>query len=157
LPTFFKEFETVAKEAAINSDDLKMKKETLCYVDAKTMHFWRSLNTFKDGQKTWDKFKKEVLLNYPGAEQVPETMTDTLKRVVTKFVKSGVLNSQELAKYHREFATVSKSLTKHGILSGVQVAGYYVQVFPDSVHAQLNMHLQVQHMAKKKGEAYALA
>ncbi|KAE9391348.1 hypothetical protein BT96DRAFT_1001409 [Gymnopus androsaceus JB14] len=46
---------------------------------------------------------------------------------------------------------------KHGILSGVQVAGYYVQVFPNSVHAQLNMHLQVQHMMKKKGEAYSSA
>ncbi|KAE9394568.1 hypothetical protein BT96DRAFT_827501 [Gymnopus androsaceus JB14] len=157
LPMFFEEFETVAKEAAIDSDDLKMKKEALRYVDAKTMRFWRSLDTFEDDQKTWDEFKKEVLSNYPGAEQVPETTTDTLKKVVTKFAKSGVSNSQELAEYHREFATVSKSLTKHGILSGVQVAGYYVQVFPDSVRAQLNMRLQVQHTAKKKGEAYSLA
>ncbi|KAE9401710.1 hypothetical protein BT96DRAFT_937743 [Gymnopus androsaceus JB14] len=157
LPTFFEEFETIAKEAAIDSDDLKMKKEALRYVDTKTMRFWRSLDTVEDDQKTWDKFKKEVLSNYPRAEQVPETTTDTLKKVVTKFAKSGVLNSQELAEYHQEFATVSKLLTKHGILSGVQVAGYYVQVFPDLVHVQLNMRLQVQHTAKKKGEAYSLA
>ncbi|KAE9393350.1 hypothetical protein BT96DRAFT_749680, partial [Gymnopus androsaceus JB14] len=110
LPTFFEEFKTIAKEAAIDSNDLKMKKEALCYVDAKMMRFWRSLDTFKDDQKTWMKFKKEVLSNYPGAEQVPETMTDTLKKVVMKFAKSRVSNSQELAEYHREFATVSKSL-----------------------------------------------
>ncbi|KAE9394134.1 hypothetical protein BT96DRAFT_998852 [Gymnopus androsaceus JB14] len=115
MPMFFEEFETVAKEAAIDSDDLKMKKEALRYVDAKTMRFWRSLDTFEDNQKTWDEFKKEVLSNYLGAEQVPETTTNTLKKVVTKFAKSRVSNSQELAEYHREFATVSKSLTKHGI------------------------------------------
>ncbi|KAE9389056.1 hypothetical protein BT96DRAFT_1003596 [Gymnopus androsaceus JB14] len=141
LPTFFDEFETVAREAAIDSNDEKMKKEALRYVDAKTMRFWRSLDTFEDDTKTWKDFKKEVLSNYP----------------VTKFAKTGVSNSQELAEYHREFSTVAKSLTKHGILSGVQVAGYYVQVFPDTVRAQLNMRLQFQHTAKKKGEAYSLA
>lgn len=157
LPTFLEEFETVATDAAINTNDGKMKKEVLRYVDAKTMHFWHSLDTFDDIQKTWDEFKTEVLSNYPGTEQVPETMTDTLKKVVTKFAKSGVSNSQELAEYHREFATIAKSLSKHGILSGVQLAGMYVQVFPNSVHAQLNMRLQFQYPNKKKGEAYSLS
>ncbi|KAE9397196.1 hypothetical protein BT96DRAFT_823673, partial [Gymnopus androsaceus JB14] len=81
LPTFFDESETVAREAAIDSDDEKMKKEALRYVDAKTMCFWRSLDTFEDDMKTWKDFKKEVLSNYPGAEQLPETTTDTLKKV----------------------------------------------------------------------------
>ncbi|KAE9383318.1 hypothetical protein BT96DRAFT_788584, partial [Gymnopus androsaceus JB14] len=110
LPTFFEEFETVAKDAAIDSDDVKMKKESLRYVDAKTMRFWRSLDTFEDNTKTWKDFKTEVLSNYPGAEQLPETTTETLKKVVAKYTKSGVRDSQELAEYHREFATVAKSL-----------------------------------------------
>ncbi|KAE9409057.1 hypothetical protein BT96DRAFT_985385 [Gymnopus androsaceus JB14] len=39
LPTFFEEFETIAKAAGIDTDDTDMKKGILCYADPESMRF----------------------------------------------------------------------------------------------------------------------
>ncbi|KIK51030.1 hypothetical protein GYMLUDRAFT_982894 [Collybiopsis luxurians FD-317 M1] len=156
LPIFFGEFEAAAKAAAIHNDPEKMKKEVLWYVDAKTMRFWRSLLTFKDDTKSWDEFKTKVLENYPDALQQTDATTVDLDKVIETYRKSGISNSKELGKYHREFSVVSNSLVKNGIISGIQAAKSYVSVFPELIQSRLDMHLQVQFPNKKKGEAYTL-
>ncbi|KIK64478.1 hypothetical protein GYMLUDRAFT_983471, partial [Collybiopsis luxurians FD-317 M1] len=156
LPIFFGEFEAAAKVAAIHNDPEKMKKEVLQYVDANTMRFWRSLLTFKDNTKSWDEFKTEVLENYPDALQQTDATTADLDKVIETYRKSGISNSKELGKYHREFSVVSNSLVENGIISGVQAAKSYVSVFPESIQSHLDMRLQVQFPNKKKGEAYTL-
>ncbi|KAE9395409.1 hypothetical protein BT96DRAFT_1043817, partial [Gymnopus androsaceus JB14] len=137
LPTFFEEFETVAKAAGIDADDAEMKKGVLRYADPESMRFWRTLPTFKEVAKTWAEFKKEVLSHYPGALEVAEATTEDLKKVVSEFAKSGISNSKELGTYHRKFSIVADSLQEHGILSGVQVASFYMQAFPNSIRIRL--------------------
>ncbi|KAF9060909.1 hypothetical protein BDP27DRAFT_1155930, partial [Rhodocollybia butyracea] len=110
LPTFFEEYETIAHEAGITANKDRMKKEVLRYVDALTMHFWRTLDTYSGAANTWIEFKTEVLSHYPGAEKLPEATTKDLKMIVVKHAKEGVSNTQSLAQYHREFATTAKSL-----------------------------------------------
>ncbi|KAE9394135.1 hypothetical protein BT96DRAFT_828203, partial [Gymnopus androsaceus JB14] len=79
-----------------------------------------------------------------------------LKKVVSEFAKSGISNSKELGTYHRKFSIVADSLQEHGILSGVQVASFYVQAFPDSIRIRLDTRLQVSFPKKTKGQAYSL-
>ncbi|KAE9384946.1 hypothetical protein BT96DRAFT_841393 [Gymnopus androsaceus JB14] len=156
LPTFFEEFKTVAKAAGIDADDVEMKKGVLRYADPELMRFWRTLPTFKEVAKTWAEFKKEVLSHYPGALEVAEATTEDLKKVVSKFAKSGISNSKELITYHRKFSIFADSLQEHGILSGVQVASFYMQAFPDSICIHLDTRLQVSFPKKVKGQAYSL-
>ncbi|KAE9389486.1 hypothetical protein BT96DRAFT_834828 [Gymnopus androsaceus JB14] len=156
LPTFFEEFETMAKAAGIDTDDTDMKKGVLRYADPESMRFWRTLPTFKEVAKTWAEFKKEVLSHYPGALEVAEATTEDLKKVVSEFAKSGISNSKELSTYHQKFSIVADSLQEHSILSGVQVASFYVQAFPDSIRIHLDTRLQVSFPKKVKGQAYSL-
>ncbi|KAE9409056.1 hypothetical protein BT96DRAFT_807487, partial [Gymnopus androsaceus JB14] len=60
----------------------------------------RTLPTFKETAKMWAKFKTKVLSHYPGALEVAEATTEDLKKAVSKFAKSGILNSKELGTYH---------------------------------------------------------
>ncbi|KAF9060303.1 hypothetical protein BDP27DRAFT_1237023 [Rhodocollybia butyracea] len=156
LPTFFEEYETVAVDAGIVDDDERMKMEVLRYVDALTMRFWRTLDTFAGNDKTWDEFKSEILSNYPGAKKLPEATTEDLKKIVRKYAKEGISNTQLLAQYHREFATTAKSLADHKILSAVQTSGYYVQAFPEAFRTRLDTRLQIVHSEKEKGDAYSM-
>ncbi|KAK1218941.1 hypothetical protein PQX77_018348 [Marasmius sp. AFHP31] len=157
LPTFFDEFQDVATKAGILNDDGSMKKECLRYVDSDTMHFWRSLGSFKDNTKTWKDFKTEVLTNYPDALQTAEVTLEELKKVISEHAKLGITLPKALAKYHRSFSTIASSLMDQGVLSAVQVSRHYVEVLPEQVKTRLDTRLQVQYPNKKKGEAFTLS
>ncbi|KAJ4474786.1 hypothetical protein C8R41DRAFT_774817, partial [Lentinula lateritia] len=107
LPNFFKEFERTAKAAGINEDAEKMKRTVLGYLNAKTMRFWQSLDTFDDDMKTWENFKTEILDYYPGATGTAEVTTKELVRVVKTFKKKTISTTQDLAEYHWEFTVVA--------------------------------------------------
>ena len=156
LPTFFDEFESAATKAAITDDNATMKKEVLRYVDGKTNRFWRSLSSFSAPDKTWSDFKTEVLGYYPDAERVSEATLDQLKKVIADHQKSGIISSKALAAYHREFAPIASSLTNQGVLSLVQASQHYTSVFPESLANRVDIRLQVQFPAKKKGVPYTL-
>ncbi|KAJ3978872.1 hypothetical protein F5890DRAFT_1648867 [Lentinula detonsa] len=156
LPTFFEEFEKVAEKAGINTDYIKLKKEVLRYVDVPTMRFWKTLDAFTNDQKDWDSFVKEVLENYPDAQQAPEANEAELTKIVDKYKKSGIDGTRDLAKYHWEFVAVATALKNQGTMSAVQVAKAYVRVLPDGLKNRLETRLQVQIPMKQKGIAYTL-
>ncbi|KAJ8083330.1 hypothetical protein PM082_009202 [Marasmius tenuissimus] len=147
----------LSSKAGIIADHPTMKKECLRYVNAETIRFWRSLATFKDDTKTWSEYKTEVLSNYPDAMQSTEVTMDELKKVVEDHSKTGITSVKSLAKYHRSFSTVASSLMDQGVLSAVQAARHYVEVFPEQVKTHLDTRLQVQYPNKKKGEAFTLS
>ncbi|KAL0057996.1 hypothetical protein AAF712_015342 [Marasmius tenuissimus] len=158
LPTFFDEFQDAASKAGIIADHPTMKKECLRYVSVETICFWRSLATFKDDTKTWSEFKTKVLSNYPDAMQSAEVTMDELKKVVEDHSKTRITSVKSLAKYHRSFSTVASLLAMdQGVLSAVQAARHYVEVFPEQVKTRLHTRLQVQYPNKKKGEAFTLS
>ncbi|KAJ3915495.1 hypothetical protein F5877DRAFT_48497, partial [Lentinula edodes] len=107
LPNFFEEFERTAKAAGIDEDVKRTKRTVLGYLDAKTMRFWQSLDTFEDDTKTWEDFKTKILDYYPGATGTAEVTTEELVRVVKTFQKKSISTTQDLAEYHREFAVVA--------------------------------------------------
>ncbi|KAJ3912065.1 hypothetical protein F5877DRAFT_435, partial [Lentinula edodes] len=117
LLNFFEKFECTAKAAGIDEDAEKMKRTVLGYLDAKTMRFWQSLDTFDDDVKTWEDFKTEILDYYPGTMGTAEVTTEELVRVVETFKKKTISTTQDLAEYHREFAVVVKALRTQGTLS----------------------------------------
>jgi hypothetical protein len=157
LPTVFEEYEAVAHDAGIENDVERMKKEVLWYVDGPTMRFWQTLESFSGAVKTWEDFKTEILENYPGAEKLPEANSGDLIKIVQKYAKEGISNTQLLAQYHREFATTAKSLAEHSMVSPVQMAGYYVQAFTESFRIHLDTRLQILHPNKAKGEPYSIS
>ncbi|KAJ3748659.1 hypothetical protein DFH05DRAFT_1520266 [Lentinula detonsa] len=99
---------------------------------------------------------KEVLENYPDAQQAPEANEAELTKIVDKYKKSGIDGTRELAKYHREFVAVATALKNQGTMSAVQVAKAYVRVLPNGLKNQLETRLQVQIPTKQKGIAYTL-
>ncbi|KAH7877350.1 uncharacterized protein C8R40DRAFT_1168685 [Lentinula edodes] len=138
LPNFFEEFERTAKAAGIDEDSDRMKKTVLGYLDAKTMKFWQSLDTFDDDAKTWEEFKTEILDYYPGATGTANVTTEELVRVVETFQKKTISTTQELAEYHREFAV------------------HYVCPFPESIRSRIDTGLYVHYPTKKVGQAYTI-
>ncbi|KAJ3846388.1 hypothetical protein EV368DRAFT_89107 [Lentinula lateritia] len=156
LPNFFEEFERTAKAAGIDEDAKKMKKTVLGYLDAKTMRFWQSLDTFDDDMKTWEDFKTEILDYYPGATGTAEVTTEELVRVIETFKKKTISTTQDLAEYHREFAVVAKALRTQGTLSEILIAQHYVVPFPESIRARIDTGLYVHYPTKKVGQAYTI-
>ncbi|KAJ3846267.1 hypothetical protein EV368DRAFT_89308 [Lentinula lateritia] len=154
LPNFFEEFERTAKAAGIDEDAEKMKRTVLGYLDAKTMRFWQSLNTFDDDVKTWEDFKMEILDYYPGATGTAEVTTEELVRVVETFKKKTISTTQDLAEYHREFAVVAKALRTQGTLSEILIAQHYVVPFSESIRTCIVTGLYVHYPTKKVGQAY---
>ncbi|KAJ3990914.1 hypothetical protein F5050DRAFT_1813252 [Lentinula boryana] len=120
------------------------------------MRFWKTLDAFTDDQKDWESFVKEVLENYPDAQQAPEANEAELTKIVDKYKKSGIDGTRDLAKYHREFVAVATALKNQGTMSAVQVAKAYVRVLPDGLKNRLETRLQVQIPTKQKGIAYTL-
>ncbi|KAF9258126.1 hypothetical protein L218DRAFT_799713, partial [Marasmius fiardii PR-910] len=157
LPIFFDEYENIARAVGITADNQAMKQGCLRYVDAATTCFWCSLDSYKKENITWNDFKKEVISNYPGGEQVPQFTLEELRKVVTEHTKLGIDSSKSLVKYHRDFSTMAASLMDNGVLSAVQASREYVEVFSSSVRTRLDTRLQVQYPAKKQGEAFTLA
>ncbi|KAJ3747439.1 hypothetical protein DFH05DRAFT_1521786 [Lentinula detonsa] len=157
LPAFFDEFEKVAKAAGIEGDATRMKKEVLKYVDSKTMKYWRSLESYTDAAMNWPEFRKEVTENYPDAVEDQEANIEDLRKVIASFKKQGIKGNQELAMYHREFAAVASILKSQGTLSEVQLSQYYVSVLTSQMQQRLDVRLQIQFTAKKKGEAFKLS
>ncbi|KAK1226128.1 hypothetical protein PQX77_010903 [Marasmius sp. AFHP31] len=132
LLTSFDKLQDAASKTGIVNDHTAMKKECLRYVNVETIWLWRSLHTYKDNQKTWEEFKTEVLSDYLDAVQTAEVMMDELKKVVLEH-------------------------SKMGVLSAVQAACHYVEVFPEQVRTRLDTRLQVQYPNKKKGKAFTLS
>ncbi|KAJ4484883.1 hypothetical protein C8J55DRAFT_425831 [Lentinula edodes] len=156
LPNFFEEFERTAKAAGIDGDAERMKRAVLGYLDAKTMRFWQSLDTFDDDAKSWEDFKTEILDYYPGATGTAEVTTEELVRVVETFKKKVISTTQELAEYHREFAVVAKALRTQGTLSEILIAQHYVVPFPENIRARIDTGLYVHYPTKKVGQAYTI-
>ncbi|GAW09026.1 protein [Lentinula edodes] len=156
LPNFFEEFERTAKAAGIDEDSDRMKRTVLGYLDAKTMKFWQSLDTFDDDAKTWEEFKTEILDYYPGATGTAEVTTEELVRVVETFQKKTISTTQELAEYHREFAVVAKALRTQGTLSEILIAQHYVRPFPENIRTRIDTGLYVHYPTKKVGQAYTI-
>ncbi|KAJ3926961.1 MAG: hypothetical protein NXY57DRAFT_965970 [Lentinula lateritia] len=148
LPNFFEEFERIAKAAGIRENDEQMKKSVLGYLDAKTMHLWKALDTFDDITKTWEEFKLEILEYYPGALGTAEVATEELLRVVETFQKKGISTTLDLTEYHREFTVVAKALRTQGTLSDILIAQHYISPFPESIHARIDTGLHVYYPTK---------
>ncbi|KAH7879612.1 uncharacterized protein C8R40DRAFT_1065855 [Lentinula edodes] len=156
LPNFFEEFERTAKAAGIIENSEKMKRTVLGYLDAKTMKFWQSLDTFDDDEKTWEEFKTEILDYYPGATGTAEVTTEELVRVVETYQKKLISTTQDLAEYHREFAVVAKALRTQGTLSEILIAQHYVRPFPENIRTRIDTGLYVHYPTKKVGQAYTI-
>ncbi|KAJ3804618.1 hypothetical protein F5876DRAFT_82868 [Lentinula aff. lateritia] len=133
-----------------------MKRAVLGYLDAKTMRFWQSLDSFDDDEKTWEDFKTEILDYYPGATGTAEVTTEELVRVVETFKKKAISTTQDLAEYHREFAVVAKALRTQGTPSEILIAQHYVVPFPESIRARIDSGLYVHYPTKKVGQAYTI-
>ncbi|KAJ3897750.1 hypothetical protein F5879DRAFT_995595 [Lentinula edodes] len=133
-----------------------MKKAVLGYLDAKTMRFWQSLDTFDEDTKTWEEFKSEILDYYPGATGTAEVTTEELVRVVETFQKKDISTTQELAEYHREFAVVAKALRTQGTLSEILIAQHYVRPFPENIRMRIDTGLYVHYPNKRVGQAYTI-
>ncbi|KAJ4487448.1 hypothetical protein C8R41DRAFT_767997 [Lentinula lateritia] len=156
LPNFFEEFERTAKAAGIIENSEKMKRTVLGYLDAKTMKFWQSLDTFDDDEKTWEEFKTKILDYYPGATGTAEVTTEELVRVVETYQKKLISTTQDLAEYHREFAVVAKALRTQGTLSEILIAQHYVRPFPENIRTRIDTGLYVHYPTKKVGQAYTI-
>ncbi|KIK62751.1 hypothetical protein GYMLUDRAFT_242397 [Collybiopsis luxurians FD-317 M1] len=154
LLTFFKDFKIAADTAGISNDNAKMKTFSLHYINLGAHHFWKTLPSFNDNAKIWEAFKKEVIGNYPDAKENPDYTVKDLKKVITKFSKSGILSLKDMASYHHAFNTISHSLLAESILASVQANELYISVFSKTFWHDLNVQLHLDHGKKLKGKQY---
>ncbi|KAJ4476814.1 hypothetical protein C8R41DRAFT_923241 [Lentinula lateritia] len=131
-------FDPTARAAGIDEDSDKMKKTILGYLDAKTMKFWQSLDTFNDDTKTWEEFKTEILDYYPGTTETDKVTTEELNWPST------TKSSQWWLKPPQQ--TLFKIL----------IAQHYVRPFPENIRARIDTGLYVHYPTKKVGQAYTI-
>ncbi|KAJ3721793.1 hypothetical protein C8R42DRAFT_642250 [Lentinula raphanica] len=156
LPNFFAEFERTAKAAGIDDDARQMKQAVVGYLDAKTLQFWQTLDSFGDDRKSWEDFKSEVLDYYPGARSQVGATTEELVKIVESFRRKGISTAMDLNEFHREFAVVAKALSDQGVLSGNPLAKHYVAALPDHVRWRIDQALLTFFPDQDPGQAYTI-
>ena len=104
LPRFFDEFEYLLERAAIQTEAEK-KRQLLRYVDFDIEQMWKTLPEYADVNKTYEDFKKAVLVHYPdGTGNYIYSLRD-MDVLIGKSQRVGINNLNQLSEFHMQFQT----------------------------------------------------
>ncbi|CAA7264252.1 unnamed protein product [Cyclocybe aegerita] len=116
LLEFFEDFEELAKVASLK-DEEKMKWVLKYVAEKSTRKFWKSLDAYSATPKDWAAFKKEVLEQYPGAEEGEAYTVRDLEKLTKATAEKRINTEERFMKYYSHFKPMAKFLVAKNKIS----------------------------------------
>ena len=142
LTRFLREMDNALDEAGITSNTFK-KTNVGRFTDAETQAQWENIPRFN--QISWEEFKTRLLETYPEAETAKRGAISRLEKICKRNKGISEADTEELARFTREFTAESNKLLARGSTSHRElidmVRGCLDKSFARSVWMQLKTRL----------------
>ncbi|CAA7271313.1 unnamed protein product [Cyclocybe aegerita] len=129
LLEFFEDFEELAKVASLK-DKEKMKWVLKYVAEKSTRKFWKSLDAYSATPKDWAAFKKEVLEQYPGAEEGEAYTVPDLEKLTKATAEKRINTEEHFMKYYSHFKPMAKFLVAKNKISTLDSNRYFWNGLP---------------------------
>ena len=139
---FFTQLESLFIRGTV-MDGAKKKKYASVYVNGNTAETWEVLEEYTDAAKTYLEFKAKLLELYHQVT-LKWILTD-LDCLIGERQRLGIRSLQDLSEFHLKYNTVSTYLINSNLLSKHEQSQSYFRVFDPTLHALIQMQLQIQH------------
>jgi len=144
LPRFFEDLEQLLDRADI-TDDTEMKKHAVRYVDFDTEQIWKTFPEFKTANKTYDEFKKAVMVHYPDASGDFVYSLRDMDVIIGERQRLGITTSKDLSDYHLQFMAITTWLIEKKQLGTLEQQRAYVRAFQNPLLTAIQNRLQLKN------------
>ena len=131
LNRFFEDLEQLFERMKYTSANhaTEMKKYTVRYLDFNTEQLWRTFPEFKNNLKTYEEFKKAILVHYPDADGDFMYSIRDMDLLIGERQRVGINTNSEMADYHMKFLTITTWLIGKSQLSELEQQRAYTRAF----------------------------
>ena len=142
LPRFFDELEYLLERAAITSETEK-KRQLLRYVDFEIEQMWKTFPEYTDPQKTYDDFKKAILVHYPDATGDYVYSLRDMDVLIGESQRVGITTLHQLSDFHMQFFAITSWLISKQQLGDLEQKRGYMRAFQPALLASITSRLQL--------------
>ncbi|CAA7265260.1 unnamed protein product [Cyclocybe aegerita] len=147
LLEFFEDFEELAKVASLK-DEEKMKWVLKYVAEKSTRKFWKSLDAYSATLKDWAAFKKEVLEQYPGAEEGEAYTVRDLEKLTKATAEKRINTEEHFMKYYSHFKPMAKFLVAKNKISTLDSNRYFWNGLPKATRKLIKQRLDMTDAAR---------
>ncbi|KAF4565720.1 hypothetical protein EYR40_002209 [Pleurotus pulmonarius] len=151
LERFFDEVERYAVRASI--DDSAKIVYARRYVTDSEYRTWSRLA--KSHPNDWTAFKNAAYDEYPGSRPSEFADLAQLEELVEEY-RNKITTIAQLGKYRRRFTDLFEILKEADILTAREAINYFLSIFPDDMHAKIDLVLLAWEPKKPLREVYTL-
>lgn len=142
LPRFFDEFEYLLERAAIQTEP-ERKRQLLRYVDFDVEQMWKTLPEYADAAKTYQDFKKAILVHYPDATGDYIYSLRDMDVLIGESQRVGISSLSQLSEFHMQFQAITSWLISKHQLGDLEQQRGYVRAFQPALLASVTSRLQL--------------
>jgi hypothetical protein len=142
LCRFFEELEYLFVRTGLATEPEK-KKQVLRYVDFEIEQTWKTFPEYADLAKTYDDFKKAILVHYPDATGDYVYSLRDLDSLVGERQRVGIHTTNELQDFHLSFLTITTWLIEKKQLGDLEQRRGYLRAFQQPFLASISNRLQM--------------
>ncbi|KAF4580769.1 hypothetical protein EYR38_003055 [Pleurotus pulmonarius] len=151
LDRFLDEVERYAANASL--DDSAKVQYARRYVTDSEYRTWSRLA--KIYANDWTAFKSAVYDEYPGSRPSEFADISQLEELVNEY-RNEITTIAQLGKYRRRFTDIFEILQEADILTEREAIKYFLSIFPDDMHAKIDLILIAWEPKKPQREVYTL-
>jgi hypothetical protein len=124
------------------TDENEMKVAALKYLAVGVGKLWKSTVAWNDQTATFEEFKAEIFVLYPGASGDRTYTIQDLDTLTGRTARIGILSGVDLGEYHRKFLLISRYLIgKNRMATQEQSRAFFRGLQPD-LEARVRQRLQ---------------
>jgi hypothetical protein len=142
LCRFFDELERLFERNAI-TDHTEMKKDACRYVDYTVERVWKTFPEFSNAGKSFDDFKKAILVHYPDAEGEFVYSALDLEALITTTIATGIATTDALQAFHLEFITITTWLVEKELMGEIEQRRAYIRAFGQPLLGSMKTRLRM--------------
>jgi hypothetical protein len=156
LYRFFDELERLFDRNSI-TDETERKKDACRYVDYTVERVWKTFPEFADAQKTFDQFKKAILVHYPDAEGDFVYSVLDLEAIIAKTFAAGISTTDALQAFHLDFMTMSTWLVDKELMGEIEQRRAYMSAFASPLSENIKNRLRMLFMKQHPNKPHKIA
>jgi hypothetical protein len=116
---YFADLQHLLAANAVVAED-EMKQAAVKYLKSVgTEKLWRTTPAFADAAQTYEEFKTEILSLYPSAGTDRTFSIQDLDMLIGERVQVGIISTNDVADYYRQFLLISRYLISKNCLSSI--------------------------------------
>lgn len=152
LKRYFEDVGILCDQAG--TPDVDRKAAAIRYLTTEDEEVWKTVPSFKDPQKGFADFQKEVEALYPGADERTRYTLADLERVSYTYARKNISTRAELGEYWREYTRVASFLISHNIASETEVNREFIKGFSGMLEKLVRSRLSHQQPTVRPSQAY---